>query len=225
MSDAKVSARDRGHRGPHGPRGHHGADGADGADGVPGADGATGPTGPSGGGGGTVVSDGTSVHGDGSIGDPLGTVAGGTAIVTDGVTIFGDGTTGNPIFTSGTVTTDQETILGNGSSGDPLRTNIPAMGSVTNGGAGPGADWLSETGFAGDPVRNSTGSVTMTLLNPPPGFGGSAQIIPTVALQTGAGRISVSVAGDKTITVLTFDAAGAAADVDFYIIVGIADPF
>lgn len=53
------------------------------------------------GGGGTVVTDGTSVGGDGSIGSPIHTITGGVAVVTDGTTTTGDGTTGNPIVSSG----------------------------------------------------------------------------------------------------------------------------
>ncbi len=175
-------------------------------------------------GGGTVATNPAQISGDGVT--PLGTVAGGTAIAADGTSIGGTGVTGDEIHTiSGgvAVVTDQETAFGNGTTGDPIRTNIPALANIANNGA---ATWQSMTGFTGShPTHNSTGSVSMSLVTVPPGISGHFQIIPIVSLQSGSGRISVSVDGAGLITVLTFNTAGAATDLDFFIHVGIADPF
>ena len=75
------------------------------------------------GGGGSVFSDGVTITGDGTSGNKLATIPDKTAVATDGTSITGDGVTGTPLATvaGGTaVAVDGTTITGDGTTGDPL---------------------------------------------------------------------------------------------------------
>jgi hypothetical protein len=76
---------------------------------------------------GTVTTDGLTITGDGSVGNPLVGVAAPASVVVDGVTITGDGSVGLPlaVIPSGLdelvqVATDGITITGDGTTGNPL---------------------------------------------------------------------------------------------------------
>lgn len=166
----------------------------------------------------TIVVDGTTITGNGTVGNPL--VATASAIEVDGVTITGDGTIGNPLVAEPqTVAVDGVTITGDGTGGNPLvavasaspiLTGNTVWVDVVNGNNGTGISGRQDLPFAtiaaaqavaasGDIIIIRPGSYTATNL----GKAGVRYHFEDGAIVTAAGNmwvntgaISYSVTGD-----------------------------